>query len=295
MATQKEIRKRIQSVSTTKKITKTMEMVATAKMKKMQDRLNATKPYSLRTKELISHIKESGIMDSDIPLMKEREDPNRVLLIMITGNRGLCGGYNMNVIDNTLSLKDKLERDDGREVLLYAIGKKGKNYFDYMDIPIYQSVQNREDKLTFNDASEFGDELIDLFLKGEIDDVYVSYTGIVSSTSQKPAIIRLLPITYTMDVDSEDLLTKMPVQYIFDPEPYKVLSSLLPLYIKVSIYTYLLESGFSEQFARRVAMKNATDAAIDMVKELTVKYNRARQAKITNEIAEIVGGASALE
>ena len=293
MATQREIRKRIQSVTSTKKITKTMEMVSTAKMKKMQDRLGMTKPYADKVDQIIGHLRESAVGDVYDPLLQERTNPNRVLILMITGNRSLCSGFNTNVIDNTLKFKQKLAVEEGRDVLLHVIGKKGINYLKFIGEPMHKSESNLEDKLTFNDAATLGNELINLFISGELDEVYVSYTKVVSSASQKPALFRLLPITpETKDIT--DQASEFHVDYIFEPNAYQVFSSLLPLYVKVKLYTSLLESGFSEQFARRVAMKNATDAATDMIRDLTIRYNRARQAKITNEIAEIVGGASAL-
>lgn len=294
MATQRDIRKRIQSVSNTKKITRTMEMVATAKMKKMSDRLQMSQPYSEKLNKIILHLRESGLENIIDPLIQERPDPRRILVLMITGNRGLCGGFNINVIENTMSFKERLAIEEGREVLLYVIGKKAINHFRFINEPMYKSLPNFEDKLTFDDAALLGNELIELFVSGEIDEVYVSYTQAITTASQKPAITRLLPIV----PDRRDVDEAMPefyVQYIFEPNPFKIFSSLLPLYIKVKLYLYQLESGYSEQFARRVAMKNATDAATEMIRELTISYNRARQDKITKEIAEIVGGAAALE
>jgi F-type H+-transporting ATPase subunit gamma len=294
VATQRDIRKRIQSVSNTKKITRTMEMVATAKMKKMSDRLQMSQPYSEKLNKIILHLRESGLENIIDPLIQERPDPRRILVLMITGNRGLCGGFNINVIENTMSFKERLAIEEGREVLLYVIGKKAINHFRFINEPMYKSLPNFEDKLTFDDAALLGNELIELFVSGEIDEVYVSYTQAVTTASQKPAITRLLPIV----PDRRDVDEAMPefyVQYIFEPNPFKIFSSLLPLYIKVKLYLYQLESGYSEQFARRVAMKNATDAATEMIRELTISYNRARQDKITKEIAEIVGGSAALE
>ncbi len=293
MATQREIRKRIKSVASTKKITKTMEMVSTSKMKKMQNRLQMSKPYSMKIDQIIANLRESGVEDVVDPLLQERAEPNRILILMITGNRGLCGGFNTNVIDNTLAFKNKLAVEEGKDVLLYTIGKKGNNYLKFINEPIYKFGLNLEDKQTFNDASILGNELINLFINGEVDEVHISSTRVVSTSSQKPMITRLLPITPERH-EVEQSTSEYHVQYIFEPSPYRIFSSLLPLYVKVRLYTSLLESGFSEQFARRVAMKNATDAASEMVRELTIRYNRVRQAKITNEIAEIVGGASAL-
>lgn len=293
MATQREIKKRITSVASTKKITKTMEMVSTSKMKKMQDRLLKTQPYSSKIDRMITHIRDTAVEDVYDPLLLERPNPNRIVLLSVTGNRGLCGGFNTNLLNETMKFKQKLSIEEGREVLLYIFGKKGINYFKFIKEPLYKALPNPEDKITFNDAIKLGDELINLFVSGEVDEVHLAYTKVISSATQKPAIIRLLPIS-TDDSDVVDKAGEFKLDYIFEPNPYKVLSSLLPLYVKVKLYTCILESGFSEQFARRVAMKNATDAATDMVRELTIRYNRARQAKITNEIAEIVGGSAAL-
>ncbi|HDP80365.1 MAG TPA: F0F1 ATP synthase subunit gamma [Spirochaetes bacterium] len=191
-------------------------------------------------------------------------------------------------------MKNRLAVEEGKEVMLYVMGKKANNFLKFIGEPVYKFQLNPEDKLTFEQAAELGAELIRLFITGEVDEVYVSSTKIMSASSQKPMITRLLPVTPEKG-EVEEHESDFHLEYIFEPSPYKIFSSLLPLFVKTSLYTSILESGYSEQFARRVAMKNATDAASDMVKELTVTYNRARQAKITNEIAEIVGGASALE
>jgi F-type H+-transporting ATPase subunit gamma len=159
---------------------------------------------------------------------------------------------------------------------------------------MYKSRVNPEEKLTFDDAASLGSELRNLFLSGEFHEVYISYTKVISSSSQKPAMIKLLPILLEEE-EIKDLYPGSQLEYYFEPNPYSIFSYIIPLYLKVRIYTCFLETSFSEQFARRVAMKNATDASADMIRELTISYNRARQAKITNEIAEIVGGAAALK
>ena len=159
---------------------------------------------------------------------------------------------------------------------------------------MFKYVLNPEDKFKFDDASRLGEELINLFVTGEVDEVYVSYTKIMTRSTQKAVISRLLPLKPEGGTIQESV-EEFHVEYIFEPNPYKIFSSLLPLYIKMKLYTAVLETGFSENFARRVAMKNATDAAKEMVRDLTITYNRARQAKITKEISEIVGGAAALE
>jgi F-type H+-transporting ATPase subunit gamma len=293
VAKQRDIKNRIKSITNTKKITSTMEMVSTAKMKKMQSRLVSSKPYDVKVNEIIKNLLSTGVETAQEPLFREVPDPSRVLILQITGNRGLCGSFNTNIINKTMKLKEELEADE-KEVLLYVIGKKGINFFNFSGVPMFKSAQNLEDKLTFEDAAKISDELRRMFSSGEVHEVYVSYTKVLSTASQKPEIIKLIPIS---KAETEDIDAKLRIntEYIFEPNPYRVFSYILPLYLKVKIFTCFLESSYSEQFARRVAMKNASDASSDMIRELTISYNRARQAKITNEIAEIVGGAAALE
>ncbi|MCU0847207.1 MAG: ATP synthase F1 subunit gamma [Spirochaetes bacterium] len=294
MANQRDIRNRIKSISNTKKITSTMEMVSTAKMKKMQVRLEQSKPYENKVNEIITNLISTGVSATLMdPHFREVSDPSRILILTIAGNRGLCGSFNTNIIEKSLNFKDKLV-EEGKEVLNYVIGKKGINFMNFIKEPMYKSAPNPEDKITFDTATKIGNELRQLFISGEVHEVYIAYTKVVSSSSQKPEIIRLLPIPPDEEV-LKDPTSRSNVEYIFEPNPARIFSYLLPLFIKVRIFTCFLESAFSEQFSRRVAMKNATDASGEMIRELTISYNRARQAKITNEIAEIVGGAAALE
>lgn len=293
MANQRDIKNRISSIKNTKKITSTMEMVSTAKMKKVQVRLDRSKPYEIKVNEIIANLKSTGIATSDQPLLREPSETTRVLVLQITSNRGLCGSFNVNIIDNTLQFK-KEQAAKGKEVLIYNVGKKGTGFMKFMKEPVYQTMPNPDDDFTFDDAALLGEELKELFLTGEVQEVYISYMKVLSSSSQKPEIIRLMPISAEED-GTEDHALSVNTEYIFEPDPARIFSYILPLYLKVKIFTCFLETSFSEQFARRVAMKNATDASTDMIKDLTITYNRARQAKITNEIAEIVGGASALE
>lgn len=293
MANQRDIKRRIKSVGNTKKITSTMEMVATSKMKKMQDRLNQSKPYEHKVNEIIKNLMAAGFSTIQHPLFREVAQPNRCLVLQISGNRGLCGSYNTRVLDRTLELKEQLE-SEGKEVLLYVIGKKAVSFYNFIKTSMFKSSQNSEDKFSFDEAAKLGEELTKFFLSGEIHEVYVSYTKVYSFANQRPEVIKLLPISPEMEIDY-DALPNANMDYIFEPNPAEIFSYILPLYIKVKLYTCFLESSYSEQFSRRVAMKNATDAAKDMIKELTVTYNRVRQDKITTEISEIVGGAAALE
>lgn len=292
MATKRDIKNRIKSITNTKKITGTMEMVAGAKMKKMQQRLGKSKPYEDKINQIMGDIlAKDGSVDD--PLLKGKDKPVKALIFQISGNRGLCGSYNSHSIDTTLKFKKQLEAE-GKEVSLYVIGKKGINFYNFTNEPMYRSMSNPEDKFNFDDAAKIGSELTSLFLKGEFDEVYVSYTKVVSSSTQKPAVMKYLPVSADAAASSEKKDSGSD-EYIFEPDENQIFSYLLPLYLKMKIFTCFLESGFSEQFLRRVAMKNASDASSDMIRDLTVTYNRVRQSKITNEISEIVGGASALE
>ena len=293
MANQRDIKRRIKSVGNTKKITSTMEMVATSKMKKVQGRLNQSKPYEFKVNEIIKNLMSAGFSTIQHPLFREVAQPNRCLVVQISGNRGLCGSYNTRVLDKTLKLKEQLE-SEGKEVLLYVIGKKAISYYNFVKTSMFKSAQNSEDKFTFDEAAKLGEELTKFFVSGEIHEVYISYTKVYTSANQKPEVVKLLPIAPEMDIDY-DALPSANMDYIFEPNPVEIFSYILPLYLKVKLYTCFLEASYSEQFSRRVAMKNATDAAKDMIKELTVTYNRVRQDKITTEISEIVGGAAALE
>jgi len=293
VANQRDIKNRISSIKNTRKITSTMEMVSTAKMKKMQQRLEMSMPANLKINEIISNLMGTGVAALEHPLFREVADPSRILILTITGNRGLCGSFNSNVIDNSVNFRDKLV-DEGKEVLNYVIGKKGINYFKFINVPVYKSMPNPEDKMNSDSAAKLSDELRELFLTGEVHEVYISYTKVVSSTSQQPEIIRLLPISPDSYSGKDPVKETEITEYIYEPSVGRVFFYLLPLYLRIKIFSCFLESAFSEQFARRVAMKNATDASDDMIRGLTISYNRARQAKITNEIAEIVGGAAAL-
>ena len=293
MATQRDIKKRIKSVSNTRKITSTMEMVSTAKMKKMQGRLEMTKPYELKVNEILANLVNSGVTVSEDPHFRESDDPARVLVLQITGNRGLCGSYNTNVIENTMNFKNKLAEEQ-RDTQVYVVGKKAIAFYNFMKMPMFKSMINPEDKLNFEDAAIIGNELRSLFLSGEFHEIWISYTKVKSSSSQKPTMTRLLPIL----LEEEEIKVMYPgaqLEFYFEPNPTRIFAYLIQLYLKVKLYTCFLESSFSEQFARRVAMKNASDASSEMIRDLTITYNRARQAKITKEISEIVGGAAALK
>lgn len=293
MANQRDIKRRIASVKNTRKITSTMEMVASSKMKKTSERLAQSKPFEERVNGVISNLMAAGFSTISHPLFRSVPNPSRVLILQITSNRGLCGGYNTHVIENTIKFKEQLE-SEGKEVLLYVMGKKATSYFKFIKVDIQKEMVNLEDSFSFEDAAALGEELTKVFTGGEVQEVYISYTKVHSNTNQKPDMLKLLPITPDMEIDSDEI-PNASLDYVFEPEPAKIFSYILPLYLKVRLLTCFLESSYSEHFARRVAMKNATDAAKEMIRDLNITYNRVRQDKITTEISEIVGGAAALE
>jgi len=284
----KVIRKRIRSVSSTKKITRTMEMVATAKLKAAQQRVQSSGPYLASLRQLMREIGASGVDVSRWPQFEVREG-KRTLLFLLTANRGLCGAFNANLI--------RLGRDTyrekvaaGHEVRVRAAGRKGIVAFRYQGIPTEKGYTGELlDKPTPEEAEFFLKELTTPFLAGEVDEVLVVYPHWESVGRQPPTVLRLLPIA------PEEAQGGAGVPPLFEPSAEGILDRLLPLYLRQTIYAVLAEAVASEQLARRMAMKLATDNATEMVTFLTRQYNKARQAQITKELAEILGGAEALK
>ncbi|HEV7687665.1 MAG TPA: ATP synthase F1 subunit gamma [Acidimicrobiia bacterium] len=285
----KVIRKRIKSVSSTKKITRTMEMVATAKLKSAQQRVASSGPYLEALRQLMAEIGASGVDVSQWPHFEVRPG-NRTLLFVITANRGLCGSFNTNLV--------RLARDtyrakeaEGNDVRLFVAGKKGNNALRFQGFtPERTFIEQLTDRPTPDDAEFFLGELMTPFLEGEVDEVLVVYPHWESLGRQPPTLLRLFPIAPEGDVSGA---TGPPP--LFEPSAPEILDRLLPLYGRQVMYSVLAEAVASEQVARRMAMKLASDNASDMVNLLTRQYNRARQALITKEIAEILGGAEALK
>lgn len=285
----KEIRKRIRSVTSTKKITKTMELVATSKMKRAQDRVQAAGPYMEKLNEIIAAIAQGGT-SLDLPLLQNRSEVKKVGLVLLTANRGLCGGFNANLIK--LAKRTHAEqKKQGREVQLTCVGKKGMATLRFQEYPIHRSIVDMPDKPTFADARRVIDPLVEDFVKGEIDEVLVVYPHWHGLGSQPPTVKKLLPI----EPPATEGEASGTLDFIFSPPAEEILKDLLPRYVTQTVYTMLVMSHAGEQVARRTAMKSATDNAQEMITHLTRTLNRARQAQITQEIAEIVGGAAALQ
>lgn len=290
----RDIKKRIDSVRSTRQITRTMEMVSTAKIRRAQDRIESARPYALKMMEVLSNVARY-VQAASHPLLEEHESRDRVVVIVVTSDRGLCGGFNANI----LRLMERIvadERAGGAEVDILSVGKKALAYLRYRGVEPLGSYIDISDKPTFEDAKDIAHRVIPDYSAGDIDAVFVVFNHFVSIAVQRAELHQLLPIAGRVVEESEEPedLGITP-EYMFEPDPEAVLEHLLPTYVETLVYRALMESAASEHAARRAAMKAATDNAGEMITTLTRSYNRARQSAITTEIAEIVGGAAALE
>ena len=288
MARVREIRRRIRSVENTRQITRTMEMVATSKLKRASDRVAAARPYAEQLTAVIARLMDPELRER-YPLLRRPAAVRRAAVVLLTANRGLAGAFNANLIREARGLLSRL-RGDGAEVELHVVGKKGISFFRFLREPLASARTDISDKPTAEDAASLIDPLMASFERGELDAVYVVYAQFRSALSTPPAVMRILPVE-----PPEEMRGAAAVNYILSPSADEILSKLLPLYVRNSVYRALVETAAAEQGARRTAMKNASDNAGEMLEVLRRTYNRARQAQITQEIAEIVGGAAALE
>jgi F-type H+-transporting ATPase subunit gamma len=286
MAKGRELKRRIKTVENTRKITRTMELVATSRMKRAQDRVTAARPYARALGEVIAGLYSPDLADR-FPLLRQPERTGRAAVILLTSNRGLAGGFNANLIREARSLLKRL-RDQGTEVELHVVGRKGIGYFKYIAQAMATQRTDITDRPVAADAASLVDGLMADFVSGALDAVYVVYAQFRSAISTPPTTERLLP------VEPPKRTGPLP-DYLLYPSAEAILTELLPSYVRNAVYRALVETAAGEQGARRTAMKNATDNASEMMNTLTRTYNRARQAGITQEIAEIVGGAAALE
>src|SRR5687768_3450282 len=286
MAKGRELKGRIRTVENTRKITRTMEMVATSKMKRAQDRVQAARPYALSLAEVIAGLYSPDLAER-FPLLRQPAKVTRAAVILLTSNRGLAGGFNSNLIKEARNLLRRLD-DQGVETQLHVVGKKGLGYFKYVGRAVTSSRIDITDRPTAENARELVNDLIDQFVTDRVDAVYVVYAKFNSALSTPPTSELILPVTPPETTGTRP-------DYLLHPSAEAILTELLPLYVRNAMYRALVETVAGEQSARRTAMKNATDNAGDILNVLRRTYNRARQAQITQEIAEIVGGSAALE
>jgi F-type H+-transporting ATPase subunit gamma len=286
MAKGRELKGRIKTVENTRKITRTMEMVATSKMKRAQDRVVAARPFANSLTEVIANLYTPELAER-FPLLRQPAVVKKAAVIVLTSNRGLAGAFNANLLKEARALLARL-KETGVEPELHVIGKKGLGYFRYVGREVASSRIDVTDRPTAENAAEIVDGLIQRFASAEIDAVYVVYAKFQSALSTPPATQMILPVT------PPERKGPQP-DYILLPSAEVILTQLLPSYVRNSVYRALVETAAGEQGARRTAMKNATDNAGEMLNVLRRTFNRARQAQITQEIAEIVGGSAALE
>jgi F-type H+-transporting ATPase subunit gamma len=286
-----ELKRRIRSVGKTRQITKTMEMVSTSKLKRASDRVKAARPYAESLMGVIQRLIDPELQQR-FALLRQPEEVKRAAIVLITSNRGLAGAFNVNLIKEARRLLERL-RGQGVEVELHGVGRKGIGFFKFKKEKLAIARTDITDRPSIEDAESVIDPLRERFERGELDEVYVVYAQFRSALSTPPAVLKVLPVQ--AKVEEKEERGKFVANYILSPSADEILTRLLPLYVRNTMYRALVETAAAEHGARRTAMKNATDNAGDMLELLSRTYNRARQAQITQEIAEIVGGAAALE
>jgi F-type H+-transporting ATPase subunit gamma len=288
MASTRQIRSRIRTAKNIQQITKAMKMVAAARLKRAQDRVQSARPYSGKMRDVMGSLGQAGGDTMTHPLLEVRE-PQRVGVVTITADRGLCGSYATNVLKRTM---DTLRPYSPEQTRMIVIGRRGHTFFRRRPYPVVGEYDINMTGASFSDAQAIGRQVRELYISGEVDVVYLVYTRFLSALTQRPTEIQLLPIAPEGGGAGD---AGAASDYIFEPDAQGILSHLLPRYVDVLIYQALLEAVASEHGSRMTAMSSATDNAGKMISSLTLSLNRARQANITKEISEIVGGAEALK
>lgn len=296
----KSVKRRIKSIANTKKITKAMELVAASKMRRATQSVTASRPFSQLSWQTINAIGNAA-KNAKHPLLEINEDADKTLLVLITADRGLAGGFNSNMIKEAiLSVKDIT---DGTTVEAIAIGRRGGDALARNKVEVIARFEDLTNKPTFSAILPIGNLILESFYQKKYKRVLLGYTDFISSLTQKPRIIELLPLgkpdaelgSVNKAQAQEEIPKNQNTEYLFEPNPENVLNRMLPRLIETMLYQALLESSASEHSARMMAMRNATDSANEMLKELTFTSNRIRQASITQEIAEISSGKAAIE
>lgn len=290
MANLRAIRKRIGSVKSTQQITKAMKMVSAAKLKRAQDAIIAARPYARQMREVVRSVAVRAGRDAH-PLLVSRET-GKVALLVITSDRGLCGGFNSNLL--RASNRYLRENRGEGEVALYAVGRKARDFFRRRGVPMRKEYMNVLGTLSYAHAEQIAGDLVGGFLAEEFDEVVVAFNEFRSAISQAVRIDRLFPVEVGQ-AEEGGTATASDVDYLYEPSREQILATLLPKYVEAQIFRMLLESVAGEHGARMTAMDSATNNAVDMISRLTLQMNRARQAAITKELMEIIGGAEALK
>ncbi|MEA2599490.1 MAG: F-type H+-transporting ATPase subunit gamma [Acidobacteriota bacterium] len=289
MANRRVLVKRRKSVRNIRKITRTMQLIATARFQAAFNRAVATRPYTEKLAELVADLSRAA-GDVDHPLLKTHDDVKRAAVLVLTADRGLAGGYNASVLRTAVTHLDQ-QAGQGLANDVHMVGKKGISYFRFLRREVAEQTTGVGDKPRFEQVEPIANALIDRFVRGEIASAHVVYMKFLSAGQQRPVAVQLLPLK---PETAEGKEAAKPVEYEFSPDPQQLLDELLPAVVRIRLFQAFNDAAVSEQVARMVAMKAATDAAGDMIKALTREYNRARQTQITMELLDIVGGANAL-
>lgn len=295
MAKARAIIKRLKAVRNVRKITRTMELVATARFKKAMDRATQAAAYTRKISEIVADLSNTMAEGSNAfthPLLQQRPTEKKSILLVITSNRGLCGGYNGGVLRHAQA-RIRQAKADQIPLEIEVSGKRGIGFFKFQKMPINASYTHFEDKPSYDEVDVLATRFIDLFIRGEIDRLDVSYTKFETMSRQKAVIETLLPIGKLATTEAPASGSK--VEYEFLPSPKEILEEIVPASFKARLFKCFLDAAVSEQIARMVAMKSATDNADEMIRTIRAQYNRARQSQITSELSEIIGGAAALE
>lgn len=289
MANLRLLVKRRKAVRNIRKITKTMELIATARFKKALDRATEAEAYTKKIAELAADLSQSAGEVSH-PLLEVRPKVNKALLLVCTSNRGLCGGYNGGILREA-QIKIRQLRADGIPFDLEVSGRRGATFFKFQGVPMTAQYQQFEDKPSFEQVDEIAQKYIDLYIGGKVDAVYVCFQKFLTAARQAPVVESLLPLSSVPTATTAG----PKADYEFLPDAAEILNNLVPVAFKVRLFKCFLDAAVSEQIARRVAMKAATENAGDLIKEISREYNRTRQANITKEISELIAGSEALK
>ena len=294
-ASLRELRQRRKSVTATKKITRAMELIASSRIIKAQQVAARALPFTRELNRAVSAVANKSRLNH--PLTRDVENPQRVAVLFITSDRGMNGAYSSNVIKAVAGVRQRLH-EEGREIVRYAVGRKGIGFLKYRGLSMEAHWEGFSDAPSYDRAVEISDRLLEDFLKpteeGGVDEIWAVYTRMESMLTQTPRVRRLLPLEVVEGVQEPTDPERPEPLYLFEPDPESVLDALLPLYIRSRVWFYLLQSAASQLASQQRAMKSATDNAQQLIERLTREANAARQSEITQEISEIVGGASAL-
>jgi F-type H+-transporting ATPase subunit gamma len=294
LASTQDLKRRVRSITNTRKVTKAMELVASARLRRSQQRIEAMRPYADRMLELMAGVsKAAGAVR--LPLLERREQIQKVAIVPVTADRGLAGGFNAQVFRRSLALMRE-HKGEGREVVWFSTGRKAASTLRFRRMSVAQSWIGFSERPAYSDAQTIAHAVSEAYVNGDVDTVYVVYNAFVSALTQRVTVRELLPIpTDLLEAGEDDERDEIGnPDFIYEPEPAEILARLLPVYVETELYRALLESAASEQGARMTAMRNASKAAGELIDSLTLAMNRARQAEITQEILEVVAGADAL-